>query len=335
MGKPGALVFRQVRFARTGALNEVQSPPEISALVFAPLREFDEGEEVSFVSIRHLLPDRHRRRPVPPPFVEEREFPRGVPDRLLAAASREGGQKPRGLGGTSPGQKEAGRGEPVTGMGGGLRSVRVDQFRQSGREGRQRKDVEAVMLKHIIHEPPVAAAQPVEIALRNLAAGDITLALEAEEDGFQRTEAAIGEPVAQQPPGGMEEIEMGQSGKGIGHTVHDEAGGEKIGVEGLAVEADEEPFPADEVVEVAERRPFFAVITREELAGDEGVPLEPARADEEGHRPGPSRKAGGFGIEEEGSSIIQPAKGRIIAQDGHPLHVEGRQVPDAETAVAR
>lgn len=201
MGDPGALVFRQGEFARTGALDEFQCPPEIPALMFAPFGKLSKGEEIGFVSLSHLLPDRHRRRPVPPPFVEKREFPRGVPNRLLAAASREGGQEPCGLDRTPPGQKEAGRGEPVARVGGGMRPLRIDQFGQTGRESRQGKDVEAVMLEHAVHEPSVAAAKPVEIPLRNLAAGDIALAFEADDGGFQRTEAAVGKPVAQKPPG--------------------------------------------------------------------------------------------------------------------------------------
>ena len=128
---------------------------------------------------------------------------------------------------------------------------------------------------------------------------------------------------------------MGKAGKGIGEAVHDEAGRKEIGVERLAVEAHEEPFPPEQFPEGEERRPLLGVIPGEELPRDEGIPLEPPQADEEGHRPRPPGEPRRFRVEEEGLAVIQPPQDRVVAQDSQPAHVERAQVPDAVPSVAR
>ena len=111
--------------------------------------------------------------------------------------------------------------------------------------------------------------------------------------------------------------------------------GEEIGVERLAVEAHEEPLSPEQFPEGEERRPLLGVIPGEELPRDEGIPLEPPQADEEGHRPRPPGEPRRFRVEEEGLAVIQPPQDRVVRQDGQPAHVEGRQVPDAVPPVAR
>lgn len=128
---------------------------------------------------------------------------------------------------------------------------------------------------------------------------------------------------------------MGKASKGIGHAVHDKAGSKEIDVECLAVEAHEEASPFEQFPKAEKSRPLFTVIPGEELPRDECIPLKPAQADEKGNRPRPSGKPCRFRIEEECIAVIQSTQGWIVAQDGQPVHVEGRQIPDTEPAVAR
>lgn len=213
--------------------------------------------------------------------------------------------------------------------------VGIEQLRQVGCQGCQGKDIEAVVLEDVGHETSVAATKPVKIPLRNLAPGDVPLPLEAEDSRLKGTQTAVSQAVAQKPSGRMKKIEMGKASEGIGHAVHDKAGSKEIGVECFAVEAHEEPFSLEQFTKAEKRRPLFTVIPGKELPRDECIPLEPAQADEKGHRPRPSGKPCRFRIEEERVAVIQSAQGWVVAQDGQPVHVEGRQIPNAEPAMAR
>lgn len=83
-----------------------------------------------------------------------------------------------------------------------------------------------------------------------------------------------------------------------------------------------------------ERGPLLGIVPGEELLGHEGIPLEPAEADEKGHRAGTSGEPGRLRVEEEGLAVIESLQVRVIRQDGDPPHVEGGEVPDAEPAVS-
>jgi uncharacterized protein (UPF0548 family) len=47
--------------------------------------------------------------------------------------------------------------------------------------------------------------------------------------------------VAKEAPGRVEQVQVGQGRQRVRQAVHDEPGGQEVRVEGLAVEADEEP----------------------------------------------------------------------------------------------
>jgi hypothetical protein len=110
-GEAGALLRRQA--AHTGKLRQFQGPFKIPPLMLAPLGELDEGKQVLFVPPHHLLPEGHRRRPLPRPPVVEGEFPRGLPGRGGARATGQGVEESDGLVVAVPGQEEARRGKAV------------------------------------------------------------------------------------------------------------------------------------------------------------------------------------------------------------------------------
>ena len=126
---------------------------------------------------------------------------------------------------------------------------------------------------------------------------------------------------------------MGQARKRVRQAVHDEAGGQQIGIEGLAIEAYEELPSFDPFSEVQKRCPFLGVIPGEELLRDEAVSLEPAQADEKGHRSRAAREPGRFRVEKERPAVIQRSQGRIVRQNGEPSHIEWREIPDAPLSV--
>ena len=121
----------------------------------------------------------------------EGKLPRGIPSRFLTGAPDKGVEKPYGLVGTFPGQKQPRRGKAVAGMVPRILPVGIEQLRQVGSQGRQGKDVEAVVLEDVGHETSVTATKPVEISLRNLAPRDVSLTLEAEDSRLQGTQAAV------------------------------------------------------------------------------------------------------------------------------------------------
>lgn len=172
--------------------------------MFAPFGKLDEGEEIIPIPPHHLLPNRHCRRPLFFPLVMEGELPCSIPCRFLIGTPDKGVEEPYSLVGTFPGQKQPRRGKAVTGMIPCILPVGIEQLCQVCGQGRQGKDVEAVVFEDVGHETPVAATKPVKIPLRNLAPRDVPLPLEAEESRLQGTQTAVCQAMAQKPPGRME-----------------------------------------------------------------------------------------------------------------------------------
>ena len=175
--------------------------------MFAPLGKLDEGEEIIPIPPDHLLPDRRRRRPLPLSLVVEGEFPAGITRRFRTRAPHEGVEESDGLVGTFPGQKEPRRGEAVAGMAPGGLPGGIDQFRQMGSQGGKREDVEAVVFEDVGHETAVAAPEPVEVALGDLAPGDVPLSFEPQERRLQGSRAGG------RPGGGAEAAGRGGGGR--------------------------------------------------------------------------------------------------------------------------
>lgn len=180
-----------------------------------PLGELDEGEEILPVPPHHLPPDRRRLRPSALPLVEEGEFPGGLPRRARTRAPEKGIEEADGIAVAVAGQKKPRGGEAVPGVAPGVLPRGIDQLRQMGREGRERQDVQAVVFEDVGHEPPVPPPEPVEIPLGDLAAGDVPLPFESQDHRLQGAQPAVAQAMAQQAPGGVEQVQVGQSGEGV------------------------------------------------------------------------------------------------------------------------
>ena len=159
-----------------------------------------------------------------------------------------------------------------------------------------------------------AAAEIVEIHLRNQLGDEIGAAMKTEDMLFEFGETDGAEAQSPKIARGMQEIEMGAQGGRANHARHAIARFEQRPIEGFSVERDEDGALRDAFGERGEKRVLLALFAHEELLDFETTCIPPGDADHEGISAGAAGESRCFGIEEEPLRGIGDG-GRCVRQE--------------------
>lgn len=172
-------------------------------------------------------------------------------------------------------------------------------------------DVHRVVVENAAYGAGVTAAQIIEIDLWNQPAGDIfSGALKAQNFNLQITQTAIRQPVAPQPAGQRQQVEMSQVRQRRLQSMERIACVEQRRVERFAVEGDQRPARLQEFGQRVKLGAFLGGIAHKELGQVKGVARKTARADEKGIRAGSAGQTRCFGIEKD--KLVQVAPGQAL-----------------------
>jgi len=173
-------------------------------------------------------------------------------------------------------------------------------------EGRQSRNIEAVVTEHVQQRMGIARSKPVEVAQGDFTPWQIVFTEKSQQVLFESNEAAVGDPMTEEPAGGMKKVQMGQTRQWVLQAVQDISGRQEVHIKGLAVESDQVALRCGNIRQGGENGLFFGKTPGAELTKDES-PLfaKPAYADEKGQRPRASGQTRRFRIEEEGVQSIK------------------------------
>jgi len=258
--------------------------------------------------------------PLAASLQEQGEFPAAVAQDLAAVRGGQSVEQALCSPGAPPPAMKAGCGNHVR-----WRRVRglvtvAEQFAKVDGEQGHGDDIVAVVFQHLSEDAPVAGAQVTEVALGDLARGDVFLPVDAEDPLLDGPQLGILEAMADQPAGGMQEIEVGDVLERIREPVQDESGRQDARIEGLAVVAHEKAFPAGHIGQKAQRCRLLDEIPGHDEVGDKAVVFEPPESYEEGERPRAACKPGRLDIEKKtvsGRQTFQPWIGRKEGEEPH------------------
>jgi hypothetical protein len=149
-----------------------------------------------------------------------------------------------------------------------------------------------------------AAAQVIEVILRNECGGDIVFATPAEAGGFENVALKFDEAdraQAQSPERArwMQQVQMRGELWDTHGAGHGEAIFEQRPIESLAVEGDEDWALGDARGELVEQGIFFVEVAEKELLDLQAASVPPGETDQKGVSAGTAGETGGFGVEEE------------------------------------
>ena len=113
------------------------------------------------------------------------------------------------------------------------------EFHRPQRKRRQGADVVAVVGEHRFHGRMRTVPQVVEEHLRNPVAGDVVVALDAEQLAFEDAEPGVFVARPEEPPRRVEEVEVAQPRQRVPEAVQREAGFEQRQIEAGSVVGDE------------------------------------------------------------------------------------------------
>jgi len=154
-----------------------------------------------------------------------------------------------------------------------------------------------VVLKGGLEGRAPATSQVVEIGLWDQVARYVLLPLEAEQPFLHRPQRAAREPVAEEAPGQVEEVQLTPLGELAGHPGHQPAGTKEGQVEGEAVVGGQPRRLAELLVEGGEKGGFVARLGQKKLDQLDPVGVRAGDGGREDLGPGPTREAGRLGVE--------------------------------------
>lgn len=184
-------------------------------------------------------------------------------------------------------------------------------------EAGQGSNVLLVVANDPEEEGRVPVAEELEVARRDLPAGDVVMPTEAQEVLLRRLEPRIRQAMTKQTADHRQEVEVPGMHRGCapGHPV---ASHEKWPVEAAPVIGDEPAVLGNVSSQLIEEGWLVRLVRQEELQLAEAGALPPPEPDEERQRSGSRRETGGFRIEaEQGHGCA-----RLSRQSRQPLPVE-------------
>ena len=217
-----------------------------------------------------------------------------------------------GEGAREPGEISRRRFGPARAV--GVLAVQVDE------QSPERPDVLVVVPDDVDERPRLAPAQVVQIARRDLPAGDVTVAPEPEQLGLDRGEPRVGHAVAKHAPHDRQEIEVALVQRWV-RPGHPEPGDEQRPVEPPAVVRDQPAATWDPRRELGEERRLVGMVRQEQLDLAEEAALPPSEPDEERKRAGRRGKPGRLRVQAEQGSVGR----RLAGQRGKPIAVDRQQ----------
>ena len=174
-------------------------------------------------------------------------------------------------------------------------------------ETRERAHVLVVVADDVDQWPRLAEAQEVEVARRDLPAGDVAVAAQPEELRLHRREARVGHPVAEHAPDERQQVQVAGMQRRV-RAGHPEAGDEQRPVEAAAVVRDQPAAARDPRRQLGEQRRLVGVVGEQQLDLAEAAALPPAESDEERERARGRREPGRLRVKAEQGSV-RPAAG--------------------------
>ena len=176
-------------------------------------------------------------------------------------------------------------------------SGRAERERHDGGQAGQRENIERVVVEDGDQPEGLLRAQEFEVAVGNHLAGQVALALHAQNAVLEVHQAAAFEAQFPEAARAEEQVEMLHAVERMARARHAEARFEQRLVVGLAVVGDEHVELREVLGQPPEQRRLLAVIAHEELAQAKARRLDGADPDEERVGAGAARQAGGFGVE--------------------------------------
>ena len=150
-----------------------------------------------------------------------------------------------------------------------LHFLTVNEVGQVLEKRRHRDDIHPVVLENVPQQSSVASPEPVEVALGNFEAGNVSIALDAEDMCLYGCQACVFQAMGEYPPARVEQIHVRHGRQRLPASIEDEPGCKKVQVKGFAVEGHQEPFVRRKLAEMPQHCAFFGEVPRKELAGDE------------------------------------------------------------------
>ncbi len=157
----------------------------------------------------------------------------------------------------------------------------VDKVGQIFEERCHRDDIQSVVGENILQHLPVAMSKPIEIALGNLEAGNVPVALHSEHMLFYCRQAGIFQAMGEQSSARVEQIDMGHGSQRVPAAIEDEPCRKKVQVICPAVEGHQKLLARSKVAEI----PSMAPSSEKSRAKSWQVMKEPAS-----NHPSPMRK---------------------------------------------
>jgi hypothetical protein len=197
-----------------------------------------------------------------------------------------------------------------------IRVLAIDMTEESC----QRANVLVVVANDVDERSRVAVPQEREVPLRDLPAGHVGVAADAEQRRFHGRQSGIDHPVAEQPADQRQQVEVAgvERRLGAGEAV---AGNDQRPVEPSTVVGDEPAVARDVVRQLSEQGRLVGVIREQELELPEATALPPAEADEEAQRARGRGEPRRLGIEAEEGSV----GGGLPRQAREPIPVQWQE----------
>jgi hypothetical protein len=191
--------------------------------------------------------------------------------------------------------KVAGRCLPPA-IGVGVAAIQVDE------EATEGANVLVVVTDHVDERARLAPAQVVEVAARNLPAGDVRVAPQPQQLRLDRRQTGIGHPMPEEPADDRQQVEVPGMQRRI-RTRHAVARDEQRPVEAATVVRDEPAARRNPRGELGEECGLIGMIWEQELHLAEPAAFPPAQPDEEREGARRRRQARGLRVEAEQGSV--------------------------------
>ncbi len=199
-----------------------------------------------------------------------------------------------------------------------------------GQEASQRANVFVVVADDLGQWCGRAAAQEVEIPTGDFPALDIAPALDPQQLGLDRSEAGVGQPVAEDPAHEWEQVEVTGMNRRRS-SAHPVAGDQEGPVEATSVVGDQPCVGRDRVGEGVEQGGFLGVVGQEQLDLLEPVPDPGPDPDQKGDRSRPRREPGRLRVETDQGGAFR-TEVRQTAQPGSVQGQHDRRLLDPDVA---
>jgi hypothetical protein len=197
-----------------------------------------------------------------------------------------------------------------------IRVIAVDMDEQAS----QRADVLVVVVDDFEERGRLAGPKELEIAARDLPAGDIGVAVEPEQDRLHRREPRVWHPVLEDPSDDRQQVEVAGVERGIVEG-QAEPGDEQRPVEPPPVVRHEPRVVSDPARELCKHSRLIGVVRQQQLDLAEAAALPPAEADEERERAGRGRQPRRLGVEAQEGRVGR----RQARKRRQPVPIDGQQ----------